>query len=338
MEEKPFEGLKISSSDFLNTLENRTICPKCMKSRKFYCYNCFVPVKGIEDLIPRVQLPIKIDIIKHQNECDGKSTSAHAAVLAPDDVRVFTYPCIPDYPDPSKVVLVFPGKNSLTLEELARNSRSKPKDRDNNSDNDQNSCRLSSEVGQNESLCKNLKGNNPVNGSSSDKGSNPTSEEPCSKETASCQVLEESSPYKRKAGDTEGEKSKKQKISSGEPPFERAIFIDSTWKQTKGIIADDRLKDMTCIQLKSRETKFWRHQKDNPATYLSTIEAVYYLVRDYHELFLEDTSYNGEYDNLLFFFSFMYQKIRTFYDGGKDLKAYKQRAKTKQICGEKTSE
>lgn len=50
-----------------------------------------------------MQLPIKIDIIKHQNECDGKSTSAHAAVLAPDDVRVFTYPCIPDYPDPSKV-------------------------------------------------------------------------------------------------------------------------------------------------------------------------------------------------------------------------------------------
>lgn len=125
---------------------------------------------------------------------------------------------------------------------MARNSRSKPKDRDNNSDNDQNSCRLSSEVGQNESLCKNLKGNNPVNGSSSDKGSNPTSEDPCSKETASCQVLEESSPYKRKAEDTEGEKSKKQKILSGEPPFERAIFIDSTWKQTKGIIADDRLK------------------------------------------------------------------------------------------------
>lgn len=59
MEEKPFEGLKISSSDFLNTLENRTICPKCMKSRKFYCYNCFVPVKGIEDLIPRVQVGYK---------------------------------------------------------------------------------------------------------------------------------------------------------------------------------------------------------------------------------------------------------------------------------------
>lgn len=163
MEENPFESFKISSSDFLNSLENRTICPKCLKSRKFYCYNCFVPVKGTENLIPKVkvrtflikdfyyddwkcifnlytsnrvgflilngncclcwslgkwnypfiyqlkiyiitlQLPLKVDIIKHPNECDGKSTSAHAAVLAPDDVRVFTYPCIPDYPDPSKV-------------------------------------------------------------------------------------------------------------------------------------------------------------------------------------------------------------------------------------------
>lgn len=28
---------------------------------------------------------------------DGKSTAVHAAVLAPDDVKIFTYPCIPDY-------------------------------------------------------------------------------------------------------------------------------------------------------------------------------------------------------------------------------------------------
>lgn len=146
-----------------------------------------------------------------------------------------------------KVVLVFPGKNSFTLEELARNSGSKL---DNNSgDNDQDSCRVSSKMGQNKSLCKNLKGNNPVNGISSDKGSNSTSEDPCSKETASCQVLEESSPYKRKAEETEGEKTKKQKTSIREPPFERAVFIDSTWKQTKGIIADDRLKGIILSEL-----------------------------------------------------------------------------------------
>ena len=45
-----------------------------------------------------MQLPLKIDIIKHPSEVDGKSTSAHAKVLAPDDVSIYTYPCIPDYP------------------------------------------------------------------------------------------------------------------------------------------------------------------------------------------------------------------------------------------------
>ena len=45
-----------------------------------------------------LQLPLKIDIIKHPSEVDGKSTSAHAKVLAPDDVNIYAYPCIPDYP------------------------------------------------------------------------------------------------------------------------------------------------------------------------------------------------------------------------------------------------
>jgi hypothetical protein len=44
-----------------------------------------------------LQLPIKVDIIKHSREIDGKSTAVHAAVLAPDDVSIYTYPCIPDY-------------------------------------------------------------------------------------------------------------------------------------------------------------------------------------------------------------------------------------------------
>lgn len=43
------------------------------------------------------QLPVKIDIIKHPNETDGKSTAVHAKILAPGDVTIHTYPCIPDY-------------------------------------------------------------------------------------------------------------------------------------------------------------------------------------------------------------------------------------------------
>lgn len=42
-------------------------------------------------------LPLKIDIIKHPNETDGKSTAIHAKLLAPDFVNIYTYPCIPEY-------------------------------------------------------------------------------------------------------------------------------------------------------------------------------------------------------------------------------------------------
>lgn len=40
---------------------------------------------------------MQIDIIKHPKEVDGKSTSAHAAVLAPDDVKIYIYPDFPSY-------------------------------------------------------------------------------------------------------------------------------------------------------------------------------------------------------------------------------------------------
>ena len=43
------------------------------------------------------QLPIPVDIIKHPKELDGKSTAVHAALLAPDDVHIYTYPVFPNY-------------------------------------------------------------------------------------------------------------------------------------------------------------------------------------------------------------------------------------------------
>jgi len=78
------------------------------------------------------------------------------------------------------------------------------------------------------------------------------------------------------------------------------------------------------VELKSEKTKFWRHQKDIPDTYLSTVEAIYYFLREFHEHFVKEP-YEGSYDNLLFFFTFMYKKIRHMYDGGEHLKAYKGR-------------
>ena len=50
-----------------------------------------------------LQLPFKVDIIKHPREVDGKSTAVHAAILAPHDVMVYQFPDIPDYTNLSKV-------------------------------------------------------------------------------------------------------------------------------------------------------------------------------------------------------------------------------------------
>lgn len=91
----PFRHLKIEDASILDTVEGREICSKCYKSRKFFCYTCYIPVID-EKYIPRVKLPIKIDIIKHPREIDGKSTAVHAAVLSPEDVRIYTYPDFPD--------------------------------------------------------------------------------------------------------------------------------------------------------------------------------------------------------------------------------------------------
>ncbi|KAI0231653.1 DTW domain-containing protein 1 [Lamellibrachia satsuma] len=103
MEEHPFPELKLAPFDFFEDITGRSTCQKCGKSRKYYCYTCYTPTVDAQGKLPYVKLPIKVDIIKHPCEVTGKSTSGHAAVLAPDDVTVYTYPIIPDYPDPTKV-------------------------------------------------------------------------------------------------------------------------------------------------------------------------------------------------------------------------------------------
>ena len=72
---------------------------------------------------------------------------------------------------------------------------------------------------------------------------------------------------------------------------------------------------------------FWynyniRYQKGKPKEYLATIEAIYYFLVDYHRTVLRK-EYDGEYDNMLFFFKFMYQKIHELYDHG-SLKHFEQ--------------
>lgn len=106
--------------------------------------------------------------------------------------------------------------------------------------------------------------------------------------------------------------------------------------------------------LKSRISQFWRHQKKSPRWHLATIEAIHQFLVELHTCALgveEDYNkfgdsmepkcnercvkecsitnsedimqkYNGQYDNLLYFFKYMYEKIHSIYNHNK-LQAYK---------------
>ncbi|KAM9311260.1 tRNA-uridine aminocarboxypropyltransferase 1 [Gastrophryne carolinensis] len=259
-EDKLLENLQVSSQEVLEVAQKkgRSICPKCKSSRMFYCYTCYVPVESVpvED-IPFVKLPVKIDIIKHPNETDGKSTSAHAKLLAHEDVTVYTFPCIPDYANNKHdIILVFPSPDSMSLKESLKYLTG------------QNDCK---DVLASEPPSKCLKLHTETNG--------------CDNE----------------------EKVKTQNIKT--ECLKKVVFIDSTWNQTNKIISDERLQGLLTVELTERKTCFWRHQKGTPDTYLSTIEAIYYFMVDYHEQILE-MDYHGEYDNLLFFYSFMYRLVK----------------------------
>lgn len=66
--------------------------------------------------------------------------------------------------------------------------------------------------------------------------------------------------------------------------------------------------DLLRVELKMRKTCFWRRQKGKPDTYLATIEAIYYFLKDFHQHCLAQ-EYNGEYDNLLFFYSYLHSVV-----------------------------
>ncbi|GLG92855.1 Uncharacterized protein GBIM_00411, partial [Gryllus bimaculatus] len=260
--ENPFRDLRIDDVSFLDDIDNRSQCINCKKSRKYFCYTCYVPVEALNGRIPQLKLPIKIDIIKHSREIDGKSTAAHAAVLAGNDVSVYTFPCVPDYKPSDKVVVVYPGKNAMTLAEYFSANRNKD------------------DSGEPRAKRRNTGASDPI-----------------------------------------GEPPDSSNIASSEECVLRAVFIDSTWNQSRGMFKDPRLHSLPCVVLERRLSHFWRHQSGSPRWYLATIEAIHQFLFEFHNL-TDSQPYSGQYDNLLFFFRYMYSKIHKLYDHD-DLKAYK---------------
>ncbi|XP_039984461.1 tRNA-uridine aminocarboxypropyltransferase 1 [Xiphias gladius] len=260
----PLQGLKLASHAVLEKAQQRgrLKCSKCGGSRMFFCYTCCSLVGvGLQE-IPLIKLPVKIDIIKHPNETDGKSTAIHAKILAPSDVTIYTYPCVPEF-EKDKVVLVFPGPGAVSVQDMMQYLHDRTDSRSRDSDEPRIKRQKSEEV----------------------QGATQTAEKPES-----------------------GTPDEAKDLESRVYPLQRVVFIDSTWNQTNKISTDERLQDLLQVELKMRKTCFWRHQKGKPDTYLATIEAIYYFLKDFHEHCLAQ-EYNGEYDNLLFFYSYLHSVV-----------------------------
>ncbi|ORY06582.1 DTW-domain-containing protein [Basidiobolus meristosporus CBS 931.73] len=95
--------------------------------------------------------------------------------------------------------------------------------------------------------------------------------------------------------------------------FDRILVVDGTWNQARAMVRyTPILQELRKVTIKPRKTMFWRFQNISES-YLATIEAVYYLYREYHEAYQSDTVYDGRYDDLLFYYKYFYHLIQNFY-------------------------
>uniref|UniRef100_A0A0R3S0B7 tRNA-uridine aminocarboxypropyltransferase 1 n=1 Tax=Elaeophora elaphi TaxID=1147741 RepID=A0A0R3S0B7_9BILA len=117
------DRLKISDCNSLEGLKKQ-VCSNCGRRRMYYCYNCKVYMPDVEQLVPRLELPIRIDIIKHRQEKNSKSTALHCLLLAPSSTTLYDSLNVPDYNSPSykqeNTVLVVYSKNAYSVNDFVK--------------------------------------------------------------------------------------------------------------------------------------------------------------------------------------------------------------------------
>eukprot|EP00760_Papus_ankaliazontas_P016956 PhM_4_TR16965/c0_g1_i1/m.22320 len=89
------------------------------------------------------------------------------------------------------------------------------------------------------------------------------------------------------------------------------VFIDCTWRQSYSISHDETLMSLPSVRLNEYTTSFWRFQ-DKDATYLATVEAMYYFFVEYHRA-VTGEPYRGEFDDLLLLYVHQYHQIQNYY-------------------------
>lgn len=94
--------------------------------------------------------------------------------------------------------------------------------------------------------------------------------------------------------------------------IKKLVVVDSQWQKTHSILSHPNLTCLKCVKITEYKTSFWRYQHHGDS-YLATIEAIYYFFREFFDALHPDMKYDGQYDNLLYYYSFMYNLIQKFY-------------------------
>ena len=105
--------------------------------------------------------------------------------------------------------------------------------------------------------------------------------------------------------------------------IKKVVLIDSTWSQTRYYLRQPCMQKLKTIKIQTEKTVFWRYQKGEADTSLSTIEALYFFFRDYettlnckkdYEIYYKN---GGIWDNLMYFYAHNFQVIQECYKSGK---------------------
>lgn len=93
------------------------------------------------------------------------------------------------------------------------------------------------------------------------------------------------------------------------------VLIDSTWLQVSKFLQNEKVSKLKTVVINTEKTIFWRYQRGVTDKNLSTIEAMYFFMRDYDKV-MNEQDYNGKYDNLLYFYAYTYALIQNEYKKG----------------------
>ena len=110
------EHMKFHSFEPLMQLEGRQICSKCKQRRKFFCYECCVPMT---EGTPQLTLPVDFLVVKHPKEKIGKSSIMASKALAPEHVTIHQSFDTPDF-DYDSTILLFPADDSVPLNDMSK--------------------------------------------------------------------------------------------------------------------------------------------------------------------------------------------------------------------------